>query len=82
MHSNPTVHSSIVHSSIRYVKNRTFKEGGRGTFPVPLPCMAAVSKASSGRFRPDFLTIEWDDMVDACQLDAWERDQALHPARM
>jgi hypothetical protein len=27
-----------------YVKNRKLKEYGRGTFPVPLPCMAAVSK--------------------------------------
>jgi len=35
MNSNPDVHSSIIHSSIRYIKDRAFKEYGRGTFPVP-----------------------------------------------
>jgi hypothetical protein len=33
MNSNPTVHSSIIHHSVRYVKNRKFKEYGRRTFP-------------------------------------------------
>jgi len=35
MNSNPGVHSTIIHSSARYVKDRAFKEYGRGTFPVP-----------------------------------------------
>src|SRR3712207_2177731 len=53
-----------------------------GHFPVPLPCMATVSAASTDRFRPHFLAIAWDDMVDAWQLDAWEKDRALQPASM
>src|SRR5919112_4060913 len=41
--------------------------------------MAAVGEAGADRFRPHFLAIEWDDMVDAWQLDAWKRDRALRP---
>jgi hypothetical protein len=41
--------------------------------------MAAVGEASADRFRWHFLAIEWDDMVNAWQLDVWERDQALRP---
>src|SRR5215211_2179956 len=31
--SNPLVHSSIIHTDVRYSKDRGFKEYGRGTFP-------------------------------------------------
>src|SRR5215213_3293362 len=31
--SNPCVHSGIIYGSARYVKDRAFKEYGRGTFP-------------------------------------------------
>jgi hypothetical protein len=41
--------------------------------------MAAVGEAGADRFRPHFLAIEWDDIVDAWQLDAWERDRAFRP---
>jgi hypothetical protein len=41
--------------------------------------MAAAGEAGANRFRPHFLAIEWDDMVDPWQLDAWERDRALRP---
>ena len=41
--------------------------------------MAAVSEAGADRFRPHFLAIEWDDMVDAWQLHVWEGDRALRP---
>ncbi len=39
--------------------------------------MAAVSEAGAAgadRFRPHFLAIEWDDMVDAWRLHAFPSD--------
>ncbi len=43
--------------------------------------MAAVGEAGEDRFRPHFLAIEGDDMVDTWQLAAWERNRPLGPGR-
>jgi hypothetical protein len=39
--------------------------------------MGAVGESGADWFRPHLLAIEWDDMVDTWQLDAWERDRAF-----